>query len=84
MTDHLLIAGEVADLIDTAGWKSRSVKEMAAEEWRTDQADMEFLRMRRRGTGSAPAETVHLLTRVATAWWALTTAAQPPAIMTGG
>ena len=36
----LLIAGEVADVIDTAGWKSRSIKEReerliewAAEEW---------------------------------------------------
>ena len=36
----LLIAGEVADVIETAGWKSRSVKEReerllewAAEEW---------------------------------------------------
>ena len=36
----LLIAGEVADVIDAAGWKSRSIKEReerllewAAEEW---------------------------------------------------
>ena len=36
----LLIAGEVADVIDTAGWKTRSIKEReerllewAAEEW---------------------------------------------------
>ena len=36
----LLIAGEVADVIDTAGWKSKSIKEReerllkwAAEEW---------------------------------------------------
>ena len=45
----LLIAGEVADIIDVSGWKSKSVRSVkkscsnwAAKEWRTERDGMEF------------------------------------------